>query len=51
MYNVLRVRSTQKLPMSFVVCRAIPRMSATITAMPVAAETKFCTVRAAIWVR
>ena len=29
----------------------IPRMSATATAMPTAAETKFCTASPAIWVR
>ena len=31
--------------------RTKPRISATSTAMPVAAETKFCTVRPSIWVR
>ena len=31
--------------------RAKPRISATRTAMPVAAETKFCTVRPSIWLR
>ena len=31
--------------------RARPRISATITAMPAAADTKFCTVRPTIWVR
>ena len=31
--------------------RAMPRMSATTTAMPTAADTKFCTVRPSIWVR
>ena len=31
--------------------RAKPRMTATATAMPVAAERKFCTVSPAIWVR
>ena len=29
----------------------MPRMSATTTAMPAAADTKFCTVRPSIWVR
>ena len=51
MYNVDRTRSTQKLPIVFEECRAMPRISATIAAIPVAAETKFCTVRANIWLR
>jgi hypothetical protein len=29
----------------------MPRMIATITAMPAAADTKFCTVRPTIWLR
>ncbi len=45
---VIRVRSTQKLPNSSVRLRAKPRTSATATAMPTAAETKFCTARPAI---
>ena len=49
--SVIRVRSTQKLPTLRVEARAKPRITATATAMPVAAETKFCTVRPAIWVR
>ena len=42
--------STQKLPIVPVRLRENPRMSATSTAMPVAAETKFCTVSPSIWV-
>ena len=49
--SVIRVRSTQKLPTLRAEARAKPRITATATAMPVAAETKFCTVRPAIWVR
>jgi hypothetical protein len=41
-----RVRSTQKLPSVPVRCRAKPRMSAIATAMPTAAERKFCTASA-----
>ena len=48
---MLRVMSTQKLPMVSVVWRAKPRISAITTAMPVAAEKKFCTARPTIWVR
>ena len=48
---VPRTRSTQKLPSSAVRVRAKPRTRATATAMPTAAETKFCTVRPAIWTR
>ena len=44
-----RVRSTQKLPMPVGAERANPRTSATATAMPTAADTKFCTVSPAIW--
>ena len=46
-----RVRSTQKLPIRSVEARAKPRTSATATAMPTAAETKFCTVSPAICTR
>jgi hypothetical protein len=49
--RVMRVRSTQKLPTLFADARAKPRITATATAMPVAAETKFCPVSPAIWVR
>ena len=45
----MRVRSTQKLPSWSVLVREKPRTSATATAMPTAAETKFCTVNPAIW--
>jgi hypothetical protein len=48
---VERTRSTQKLPTVSLVLRAKPRISATSTAMPVAAETKFWTVRPSICVR
>ena len=48
---VVRVRSTQKLPIVVDRRRVNPRMSATATAIPTAAETKFCTVRPAICVR
>ncbi len=44
----IRVRSTQKLPSRSVRLRANPRTSATATAMPTAADTKFCTARPAI---
>ncbi len=50
-YSVLRVRSTQKLPSIFVEWRASPRINRASTAMPPAAETKFCTVRPSICVR
>jgi hypothetical protein len=49
--NVIRVRSTQKLPSCSVLFRAKPRTSATATAMPTAAETKFCTASPAICTR
>ena len=48
---VPRVRSTQKLPIVAERRRTKPRISATATARPTAAETKFCTARPAIWVR
>jgi len=48
---VERVRSTQKLPIVCAVRRAKPRISATSTAMPVAADTKFWTASPSIWVR
>ena len=51
MYSVQRVRSTQKLPIVLPERRAKPRISATASAMPVAADTKLCTVSPAIWVR
>ncbi len=50
MRNVVRVRSTQKLPSVRWPRRAMPRMIATTTAMPAAAETKFCTASPSIWV-
>ena len=45
------VRSTQKLPSRSVRERAKPRTRAIATAMPTAAETKFCTARPAICTR
>ena len=41
MYSVVRVRSTQKLPMVSADRRARPRMNAATVAIPAAAETKF----------
>ncbi|MNR50484.1 hypothetical protein D3C85_1700070 [compost metagenome] len=41
--NDVRVRSTQKLPSRCVLARAMPRMRATTTTIPTAAERKFCT--------
>ncbi len=49
--TVERTRSTQKEPTVVLARRAKPRMSATSTAMPVAAETKFWTVSPSIWTR
>ena len=49
--RVPRTRSTQKLPSSPVLRRARPRMKAIATAMPTAADTKFCTARPAICTR
>ena len=46
-----RVRSTQKLPIRSVRERMKPRISATATAMPTAAEAKFCTASPAICAR
>ena len=51
MRTTVRVRSTQKLPSRSVRRRAKPRTSAMATAMPTAAETKFCTASPAIWTR
>ena len=45
-YTVPRTMSTQKFPMVFCWRRANPRTSAMATAMPAAADTKFCTVKA-----
>ena len=44
----MRTRSTQKLPSRSVRLRVKPRTSATATAIPAAAETKFCTASPAI---
>ena len=51
MRSTVRTRSTQKLPRSPVRLRANPRTSAIATAMPTAAETKFCTASPAICTR
>ncbi len=50
MRMTIRVRSTQKFPRVFDCFRVRPRMSATATAMPAAADTKFWTASPAIWV-
>ena len=49
--TVMRVMSTQKLPITPVERAAKPRISANSTAIPVAADKKFCTARASICVR
>ena len=46
-----RVRSTQNEPSVLVEVRPNPRISATATAMPDAAETKFWTVSPSIWLK
>ena len=46
----IRVRSTQKLPRVFDRFRVRPRMRATATAMPAAAEVNISTTSPAIWV-
>ena len=51
MRRVVRVRSTQKLPMVCSPRPTNPRTRAIATAMPVAAETKFCTHRPASWTK
>ncbi len=51
MYSVPRTRSTQKFPTVWAERRANPRTNATSTAIPAAADTKFCTVKPTIWVR
>jgi hypothetical protein len=47
----LRTRSTQKFPTVEADFREKARMRATRTAIPFAAERKFCTASPAIWVR
>ena len=49
--SVIRVKSTQKLPRWSERRRAKPRITAAATAMPTAAETKFCTASPAICTR
>ena len=51
MRTVARTRSAQKLPIVSLVARVNPRIKATATAMPTAAETKFCTARPTICTR
>ena len=46
-----RTRSTQKFPTRSVRDRAKPRTRATATAIPTAADAKFCTASPAIWAR
>jgi len=46
-----RTRSTQKLPTRSVRERMKPRTRAIATAMPTAAEAKFCTASPDIWTR
>ena len=48
---VVRIMSTQKLPSVCVRLRTMPRISATATAAPAAADTKLCTASPAIWLR
>ena len=50
MRTTILVRSTQKFPSVLERRRTRPRISATATAMPTAAETKFWTVSPIIWV-
>ncbi|KDR64254.1 hypothetical protein DC60_10310 [Streptomyces wadayamensis] len=49
--TTIRVRSTQKLPTVSVRARVKPRIRAATTAMPTAADTKFCTASPLIWTR
>ena len=51
MRTVARTRSTQKLPIVAARRRASPRMRATATVRPTAADTKFCTASPAICVK
>jgi hypothetical protein len=51
MRSVERVMSTQKLPIVAEPLRTRPRINATATAIPTAADTKFCTVSPAICTR
>ena len=48
---MLRTRSAQKFPIVSASRRMSPRISATATARPTAADTKFCTESPAIWTR
>ena len=51
MYSTPRTVSTQKLPIDLTERRVRPRIRATSTAMPTAAEVKFFTVSPAIWLK
>ena len=51
MYSVERVTSTQKLPIDEALRRMRPRMRATATAMPAAADVKLRTAKPADWMR
>ena len=48
---VALIRSAQKFPIVGERRRTIPRTRARATAIPTAADTKFCTARPTIWVR
>ena len=50
-YSTVRTTSCQKLPKPLPLRPTIPRISATATQMPTAAEAKFCTVSPAIWLK
>ena len=50
-YKVLRVRSAQKLPRVEAHFLFRPRIRAAMTAIPVAALTKFCTPSPVIWTK
>ncbi|MNF17577.1 hypothetical protein D3C80_2211550 [compost metagenome] len=50
-YSVTRKISSQALPMVALERRVKARISAKATAMPVAADKKFCTASPAIWLR
>ena len=46
---MIRTTSCQKLPSDSPERATMPRISAARTAIPTAAEAKFCTARPAIW--
>lgn len=49
--KAVRAKSTQKLPIRSVFVRAIPRIRATATMIPTAADRKFCTASRPICTR